>query len=455
MTFKLKAPVPEDQLIATNRQLVKMIIPLIAEQFLVIFVGLVDTAMVSYLSEAAVSGVSLVDMINQLIIQVLAALATGGAVIASQYIGHKEKDKACESADQLLVLIVLIALGIMALILIFRKPLLRLIFGKIEDDVMTQALIYMKISAISYPFLALYSAGTAIFRSVKKTNITLLMSLMMNVVNIIFNFIFMFGMSLGVAGAALGSLAGRGSAGIAVVLLLVDQKKEIHLAKPKWPLLEAKMVKRILYIGIPNGLENGMFQLGKIIVVSVISVFGTVQIAANAVAGNVDAFGVIPGFSFGLAMITIVGQCVGAGDYAQAEYFTKKLTRLAWITMIIYNAVLLVLLPQILNLYVLSDETRQLASTLITMHFIAAMVLWVPSFALPNALRAGNDVKFTMAVSITSMWVFRVFSSVILGRWLGLGVIGVWIAMFLDWIFRAVMFMRRFKSKKWQRVKLI
>ena len=455
MTLKLKAPVPKEELIISDRELVKMLIPLVAEQFLVIFVGLVDTAMVSYLSEAAVSGVSLVDMLNQLIIQILAALATGGAVIASQYIGHKEKDKACETANQLLILIILISLGIMAVFLFLRKPLLRLVFGRIEDDVMAQALIYMKISAVSYPFLALYSAGTAIFRSVKKTNITLLMSLLMNVVNIIFNFIFMFGMGLGVAGAALGSLTGRAAAGITVVILLINPGREIHLAKPSRPLLDGKMVKRILYIGIPNGLENGMFQLGKILVVSVISVFGTVQIAANAVAGNVDAFGVIPGFAFGLAMITIVGQCVGAGDYAQAEYFAKKLFWLSEIVMAIYNACLLVLLPYILNLYVLSDETRSLASTLITMHLIFSMFLWVPSFTLPNALRAGNDVKFTMAVSITSMWVFRVLFSIIFGRWMGLGVLGVWIAMFMDWAFRAVFFAIRFKSRKWQRVKLI
>ena len=455
MVLRLKAPLPEEQLIISDRALVKMIIPLIAEQFLVIFVGLVDTAMVSYLSEAAVSGVSLVDMINQLIIQILSALATGGAVIASQYTGHREKEKACESANQLMVLIILIALGIMALFLCFRKPLLKLVFGKIEDDVMTQALIYMKLSAVSYPFLALYCAGTALFRSVKKTNITLLMSLLMNVVNIVFNFIFMFGMGLGVAGAALGSLAGRAAAGICVVILLVNRKWDVHLIKPSWPLLEGKMVKRILYIGIPNGLENGMFQLGKILVVSVISVFGTVQIAANAVAGGVDAFGVIPGFAIGLAMITIVGQCVGAQDYAQAEYFAKKLFRLAELVMFVYNAILLALLPLILNLYVLSDETRQLASTLITMHFIFSMFLWVPSFTLPNALRAGNDVKFTMTVSVISMWVFRVFFSVVLGRWLGLGILGVWISMFIDWAFRALMFTLRFKSKKWQRVKLI
>ena len=455
MTLKLVPPVPEDKLIISDRGLVKMLIPLIAEQFLLIFVGLVDTAMVSRLSEAAVSGVSLVDMLNQLIIQVLSALATGGAVIASQYIGHKERGKACEAANQLMLLIALIGLGIMALFLAFRRPLLRLLFGKIEDDVMTQALIYLKISAFSYPFLALYNGGCAVFRSMKKTNITLLMSLLMNVLNIIFNFIFMFAMNLGVAGAALGSLVGRASAGVIVTVLLVSKKYEVHLTRLKRPLLEGKMVKRILYIGVPNGLENGMFQLGKILVVSVISAFGTVQIAANAVAGNVDAFGVIPGFALGLAMITIVGQCVGAGDYAQAEYFAKKLLRLAELIMAAYNALLLALLPFILNLYVLSDETRSLAAVLITIHMCFAMFIWVPSFTLPNALRAGNDVKFTMTVSIISMWVFRVGFSIVLGKWFGMGVIGVWIAMILDWIFRMIMFCVRFRSKKWQRVKLI
>ena len=460
MTLKLKPPVPKEQLIIQNRELVKMILPLVAEQFLIIFVGLVDTAMVSYLSEAAVSGVSLVDMINQLIIQVLAALATGGAVIASQYIGHKEQARACEAANQLLLLIILIALGIMALFLVFRRPFLKLLFGQIEDNVMAEALTYLKISAVSYPFIALYSGGTALFRSMKKTNMTLILSLLMNMVNIVCNYIFMFVLGLGVAGAALGSLAGRGLAGIAAVLLLLNPVREVHLVHPKkqnssFRLLDLQMAKRILYIGIPNGLENGMFQLGKILVVSVISAFGTVQIAANAVANNLDAFGVIPGFAFGLAMITIVGQCVGAGDYAQAEYFARKLNRMAGLVMFLYNVCLLILLPQLLNLYVLSDETRQLASTLVTIHFIFSMFLWVPAFNKPNALRAANDVKFTMTISIVSMWAFRVFFGIVLGKWMGMGVLGIWIAMLMDWAFRALMFALRFRSKKWQRVKLI
>ena len=455
MTLKLTPPVKKEELMFSDHELIRMIIPLIAEQFLLIFVGLVDTAMVSRLSEAAVSGVSLVDMLNQLIIQVLSALATGGAVIASQYIGHKEEKRACEAADQLIILIILIGLGIMTLFLALRRPILKLFFGKIDEDVMDQALTYLKISAVSYPFLALYNAGCAVFRSMKKTNVTLLMSLLMNVLNIIFNFIFMFGMGLGVLGAALGSLVGRGCAGLCVVLLLLDKRLKVHLIKPSLPLINTRMMKKILFIGIPNGLENGMFQLGKILVVSVISAFGTVQIAANAVAGNVDAFGIIPGFAIGLAMITVVGQCTGAGDNAQAMYFAKKLHRLAEAVMFIYNALILVLLPYILNLYVLSDETRSLARLLITIHVCCAMFLWVPSFTLPNALRAGNDVKYTMTVSVISMWAFRVLFGIILGKWAGLGVLGIWIAMIIDWIFRAIMFYTRFRSRKWQKIKLI
>lgn len=455
MKFKLTPPKNENQLLFSNHDLVKLMIPLIAEQFLMIFVGLVDTAMVSRLSEAAVSGVSLVDMINQLIIQILAALGTGGAVISSQYIGHREPHKACEAANQLIILVILIGLGIMAFFLSLRQPILRLFFGSIDDDVMREALTYMTISAISYPFIALYASSTAIFRSMKKTHIALIMSALMNVINVICNLIFIFGLDMGVAGAALGSLIGRGTAGTAACLMLLSHKHPVHLVKPEGKILEGAMVKRILYIGIPNGLENGMFQLGKILVASIISLFGTVQIAANAVAGNVAGLGIIPGFAIGLALVTVIGQCVGAGDYEQAEYYTKKMMRIAMIIMFLYNGAILLLRPVIISAYVLSEETAALANTLMTLHAACAMFLWVPAFTLPNALRASNDVKFTMTTSIVSMWVFRVGFSLILGKYLGWGAVGVWISMILDWIFRLSLFIWRFKSKKWQRVKLI
>ena len=453
--FRLKSPVPEDRLLFSNRDLLQLMLPLIAEQFLVIFVGLVDTAMVSYLSEAAVSGVSLVDMVNQLIIQVLLALATGGAVISAQYIGHKEAHKSCEAANQLYLLVLLIGLGLMVFFMAARRPFLRLFFGSIDADVMAEAMTYLFISAMSYPFLALYNAGTAIFRSMKKTYITLLMSLLMNAVNIVCNTIFIFGMNMGVAGAALGSLAGRAAAAVTVSILLMNPKHQVHLVKPVRPLLDRKMAGRILYIAVPNGTENGMFQLGKILVLSIIATFGTTQIAANAVANSISGVAVIPGLAIGTALITVVGQCVGARDYPQAEYFIKKMVGIAGVVMFVWNGLLLLARPLLLMLFSLSDETRQLAYTLLWFQCGFGMFLWVPAFVLPNGLRAANDVRFTMVVGVFSMWMFRVGFSLVLGRWLGWGAVGVWSAMVLDWIFRLSFFIWRFRSGKWKRVQLI
>ncbi|MFP3155090.1 MATE family efflux transporter [Lachnospiraceae bacterium ZAX-1] len=439
----------------SNKTLFKLILPLIFEQLLAMSVGIVDTAMVSSLGEAAVSGVSLVDMINQLMISIFAALATGGAVVTAQYIGHKENKKACQSASQLMLIAVCISIFIMGLCLLLHRPILKLVFGTIDATVMNNAVIYLVISALSYPFLALYNCGASLFRAMGNSKISLQVSILMNIVNVIFNSIFIFAMHMGVAGAAYGSLISRAVAAIVIVLMLRSHKNIVHFIKFQWPFFQKDMGKKILYIGVPNGLENGMFQLGRILVVSIISTFGTTQIAANAVANNLDALGIIPGSALGLAMITVIGQCVGAGDYEQVEYYTKKILKATYITMAAVVGVILLTLPYILQIYSLSDETLNLSMTLVRIHNGCAIFFWPMAFVLPNALRASNDVRFTMYVTTLSMCLFRILFSLILGRWLGLGAIGVWIAMVLDWIFRASLFAYRFLSKKWQKIKLI
>lgn len=453
--FRLKSPVSSEKLLFSGPDLRKLLVPLVFEQLLMMLVGVVNTVMVSHVGEAAVSGVSLVDMINQLIIQILEALATGGAVIASQYIGHREPRRSCETANQLIIIVTVISLIIMAALFLLRMPILRALFGQVDNNVMSSALTYLVISSISYPFLGLYSAGAALFRSMKKTNITLIVAGIMNVINIVMSAAFIFYFQMGVAGAACGALLGRVAAAVIICSLLLNQKLMVHFIKPQKPLLNFNLIKKVLYIGIPNGLENGIFQFGRILVVSIISGFGTVQIAANAVANNIASIDVIPGFAVGIGMITVIGQCVGAGDYAQAEYFTRRMNRLAALIMFLYNGAILLMLQYILGLYELTPETLRMATILLFIHGGFGMVFWVPSFVMPNALRASNDVKFTMTVSIVSMCVFRIIFSIILGRIFGWGVIGVWSAMILDWLFRGLMFRLRFHSKKWQRIKLI
>lgn len=438
----------------SKKDLWKLCVPLVFEQALAITVGMADTMMVSSVGEAAVSGVSLVDMINMLIFSVLAALATGGAVVTSQRIGAGKVDEACKSAKQLLYTVLIGSTCIMVLVVLVRNPLLRLFFGSIEADVMENALIYLLISAVSYPFLAVYNACAALFRSMGNSQITLKVSVVMNVINIVGNAICIFVLHMGVAGVAIPSLVSRAVAGIILYVLLQNPKHTVHFEKESFS-LDWKVIKNILYIGIPSGIENGIFQLGRVLVVSIISGFGTVQIAANGVANNLDALGCIIGQAMNLAMITVIGQCVGANDERQIRYYTKRILLMTYIPTIILNSCILLGLSPILRLYGLSAETTDLAYKLVMIHDGCAMVLWPVAFVLPNMLRACNDVRFTMVVSIFSMFTFRIGFSYIIGVQMGMGAIGVWIAMVLDWIFRAALFIGRYLSGRWKKLCLV
>ena len=386
----------------SNKDLRKLIVPLILEQALAITVGMADTMMISSVGEAAVSGVSLVDMLNNLIISVLAALATGGAVVTSQYIGAGKREDACRSARQLIYTAGLITIGISLLIILANRPILKLFFGKIEEDVMQNAVIYLVISAFSFPFLAVYNSCAALFRSMGNSQITLKVSVLMNIINIAGNAICIYGLHMGVAGVAIPSLVSRAVAGIILYFLLKNPDNMIHLVKERFR-FEPQIVKKILYIGIPSGIENGIFQLGRVLVVSIIAGFGTVQIAANGVANSLDSMGCIVGQAISLAMITVVGRCVGAGDAGQVRYYTKKLLAIAYLCTAVVNSIILLSLRWILSLYGLGQETTELAYILVMIHNGMAIFLWPASFVLPNMLRACNDVKFTMVIAIFSI----------------------------------------------------
>ncbi len=431
-----------------GRQLKRLIVPLIIEQILAVTVGMADIIMVSSTGEAAVSGVSLVDMINVLFMNLFAALATGGAVVTSQLIGHGDDELACESAYQLQIISLILSVGIMLFSFIFCRNILVAVFA-VDGQVLEYACRYFYISAASYPFLAIYNSNAALFRSMGNSKVSMYVSLLMNIINITLNAVFVYGFNLGVVGVSTSSLIARFAAAVVMSVLIRNQSLRVHIVKGAKIHLNKYMIKRILGIGIPNGLENSMFQFGRVIVVRVIAGFGTVQIAANAVANNIDAFGTIPGQAISLAMITVVGQCVGAGDYKQARYYIKKLIKIAYAVMFALNSILIIALPLILKVYNLSEETMTLATILILIHNGCAMLIWPLSFTLPNALRASNDVRYTMVVAIFSMWIFRILFSYILGKWLGFGAIGVWIAMVLDWIFRSSMFVGRYLSGKW------
>lgn len=433
-----------------NKTLRKLIVPLVAEQALAFTVGMADTMMISSAGEAAISGVSLVDMFNYLVISVLAAFATGGAVVASQYIGARREKDARNTAKQLVWSVTAITVVISGLIILFRVPILKLLFGKIEADVMEAAVKYLWITALSFPFLALYNSGAAIFRSMGNSRVTFNVSILMNIINVVGNALGIYVFKMGVAGVAIPSLISRMVASVIIVRMLHNDKLQIYLDSDKFK-PDYAVIRKIFYIGIPSGIENGIFQFGRLVVVSIISGFGTYQIAANGVANSLDAIGCIVGQAMSLAMITVIGQCVGAQSEEQVRHYTWKMLGITYFFTAIQNGLLLSLLHYILMLFSLSPEATDLAYKLVLIHNGFAIICWPASFVLPSMLRACNDVKFTMIVSIVSMFIFRIGLSIILGINMQMGAIGVWIGMVVDWFFRIAMFMLRYKKGGWKR----
>ncbi len=435
----------------SGKDLRKLIIPLVIEQTLAVMVGMADTIMIASRGEQAVSGVSIVDTIAVLLIGLFSALATGGAVVSAQYIGRKDRENASKAANQLVVAIGSMALFVMLVSLVFNKEILHLIYRDIEPQVMSYARTYFYITAVSFPFLALYNAGAALFRAMGNSKISMKASLLMNVINVSGNAFFLFVMDMSVEGVALATLLSRVVAACIMMWLIRKPTNLIHIDEHFRLGFDWKMIKRILGIGIPNGLENSVFQLGKLMVQGVTASFGTAAIAANAVAGTVASFEVIPGNAMSLAMITIVGQCVGANDEEQMRYYVKKLIKIAYIALIALNSVLLFAMDGIVWLYQLEPGTAEIAKQLMLCHGGFAMIVWPFAFVMPNALRAANDVKFTMVISMFSMWTFRIMFSYLLAKGFQLGVLGVWLAMIIDWFFRGTCFLTRFLKRGYRK----
>lgn len=439
----------------SRKDLSKLILPLIVEQLLAVTVGMADTVMVASCGEAAVSGVSLVDSINLLLINVFAALATGGAIVASQYLGREDHDNAGHAAKQLILVTAVASTAIMIICLVGRNFILRGLFGNVDDEVMRNCQIYLFYSALSYPFIAVYNAGAALFRAMGNSKVSMFASLLMNVINISGNALLIFKFKMGVAGAAIPSLISRMVAAIFILWLLKNKQAVLEIGKLHKLEFNPTMVKNILRIGVPNGLENGMFQIGKILVQGLIASFGTVSIAANAVSNSVASISLIPGTAIGLALVTVVGQCVGAGNYEEAKKYILKLTALTYVAIWAVDITIALLVHPAVGFFNLQPETASIAVKIILAHCAVSVVLWPASFTLPNGLRASNDVRFTMLTSLISMWVFRIGFSYILGRYCGMGVFGTWVAMFIDWAVRSACFIIRLVSGKWKEKKFI
>lgn len=439
----------------SNQQLKEMIVPLFFEQLLIMLVGMADTLVVSYAGESAVSGVSLVNQFNTIFIYLFTALASGGAVIISQYIGRNKKDAAGASASQLLLFSTGFSMIVAGIVLAGNEWILHLMFGKVEESVMEACVTYLRISAYSYPALAIYNAGAAVYRSLGRTDVTMYLSVASNIINVIGNLIGIFVLHAGVAGVAYPSLVARIFSAVVITALCFRRKNGVFY-RGKWIFRwDSAAMRQILNIAVPNGLENGVFQLVKVALSSIVALFGTYQIAANGVAQSIWSLAALAGVAMGPVFITVIGQCMGNGDTDAADHYFKRLTRITLLISSAWNLLIFLLTPFFMKFYALQPETKQLVIWLVLIHNVFNAAAYPFSGALSNGLRAAGDVKFTMYVSVISTIAVRLLLSWLLGIVLKMGVIGIAIAMVCDWSIRAVIFFWRQKSGKWKTFQVI
>ena len=439
----------------TNRMIRSLLIPVVLEQLLNSIMGTADTMMVSNVGSAAISAVSLVDSINILVIQAFSALAAGGAIVCAQYIGQQNQERANESARQVLFIITLISIVVSAICLGFKKPLLRLIFGSVEADVMRASEIYFFYTALSFPFIALYDAAASIFRAQDNTKGPMTISMISNIMNIVGNAIMIWGFHMGVAGAAIATLISRIFCALVVLIQLRRDRQPIVVRDYLKIRPDGPMIGRILGIGIPSGVENSMFQLGKLAIQSTVSTLGTVAIAAQAMTNILENLNGIAGIGVGVGLMTIVGQCMGANRKDEAVYYIKKLSVIAEVTIIASCLLVFILTRPVTMLGGMEKTSADMCWHMVMWITIVKPIMWVSAFVPAYGLRAAGDVKFSMISSCAVMWLCRFCLSVLLIRGLGFGPMGVWIGMFADWTVRAVLFTWRFHSRKWLEHKVI
>lgn len=438
-----------------RKKLLKLIIPVVIEQSLSVSVGMADSIMVSSAGEEAISGIGLVNQINVLMVMLFAALASGGSVVVAQFLGNGDKKKACIGAEQQLLACLTSSTFMMCFALLFNRQILHFVFGSVSDGIMQNAVTYFGIIVISFPFLATYNAGAALFRVMNNAHISMFLSLIMNVINVILNYVFIFHLKIGVAGVAYATLISRIVVALVLLIKLRDARLPVHINPYFRFKFNGMMMRNVLKIGIPQALENSMFQVGKLCTQNLISTFSTAAIAANTTAANIELLADIPGSAMGMALVTIVGQCVGAGQYNQARSYTRRLLKFTYGFLIVLNLIIISLSGVIPTWYHLSEDGTHYAIQLIVYHSICCMAIWPLAFSIASVLRSAGDARYTMTVSICSMWIFRIgcaylIASNIHGFGLNLGVLGVWIAMTIDWAVRALFNIIRFSGHKWE-----
>lgn len=442
-------------LLFSNADLKKLIVPLTLEQILFMLVGIADTLMVSALGEEAISGVSLINILEYFMYTVMSAICSGGGIVISQYIGAKNNVLAKQTANQLLSLAIFIAIILSALGLCYHNEFLHFLYGNVDRGVMQAADIYFLISVCSIPCIAIHQACSAMFRSMNETKIPLYTVILLNITNIVGNYIAVYILRSGVLGVALATVLARVVGNALMLFLSLQPKYILHINLSELLKLNIFLTRKILSISIPNGIENGLFAAGKVVMTSIVALFGTTQTAANAVSNTYQISAIFVVNAINMAMLTVVGQCVGANQYEQAKYYVKKLLKLSFVCTAILSILVILALPLTLDFYHISAETQKLVIILVILHNVAATLLQPLCFNLPNAIRAAGDVGFTMRAGIGSMLIFRLGVAYIAGILLNYQILGVWFAMVADWFVRAMLFAYRWKSNVWQNYRIV
>lgn len=450
-----KTKIDKSSLMFDNRALAMLLVPLMIEQLLNSLMGTVDTMMVSHVGSAAISAVSLVDSINVLVIQVFAALAAGGTILCSQYLGHQNKQESNRAARQVVLTVIFISVTLSVLCIALRRPLLQLIFGQVEAGVMDNSLVYFLFTAASFPFIALYNAGAAFYRAGGDSRFPMKISVLSNLLNIAGNALFIFGLGIGVAGAALSTLLSRIFSAVVIFYFLRKPNQPIVIDHYLQIRPDFALIKKVLAIGIPSGIENGMFQFGKLAIQSSVSTLGTAAIAAQAMTAILESLNGVGAVGVGIGLMTVVGQCMGAGRREEARYYIVKLTAVAEATIIISCLFVYAIVRPVTWLAGMEAVSAGMCIEMVGAITIVKPLAWVLAFVPGYGLRAAGDVRFSMIVSSLTMWLCRVLLCVCLIRFFGFGPMAVWIGMFADWTLRGILFTCRFFSGKWARIHVI
>ncbi len=439
----------------SNKALLLLFMPLVIEQALHITVGFADSLIISEVGEAAVSGVSLVNFLMSFLNYLLLAVSVGGSVVISQYLGRNNVIEARHAANQLVWTVSLLSLIMGSVIFFTKEIIMNILFGQIDDEVYSHANTYLSITIFSLPFLSVYNVGAALFRTMNNSRLPMRVMVYMNVINIVGDVLFVYGFHLGTAGIAVPTLLSRVGAAVIIIYKALDANNQVYI-KPSFNIhYDLKMIRRIMYVGIPFALENGMFYGGRIIILSMIATFGTASIAANAVSGTLTLFQVMPGMALVSGMTVVIARCIGADDIEQALYYNRKIMIIVYVANTISSLLVLAVMPAALNQYGLSYDADTMTRHIIYLHTGFTILIWPLCYTLPTTFRAAGDAQYPMWISSICMVCFRIIGAYMLGVILDLGVVGVWLGMFGDWVAKAIMFAHRYYTMKWLDFRII